>query len=173
MTATNLWNFGCVHSEWPRNQNQNNPLSQTVRLQRVHNNAAMLITRSSKHDHIIPVLKELHWLPVESRSAFKMLVITLKCINGLVLSYHAELVQLRHCDRRLRQKYAPKLAMAMECITCEHSCVYGTLSNFRKCLKHIFVLDISINSNCFEMTDTALEFLFSVIHVLISVYVLD
>ena len=33
----------------------------------------------------------------------------------------------------------------------------------------IFLLDISINSNCFEMTDTALEFLFSVIHVLISV----
>ena len=31
---------------------------------------------------------------------------------------------------------------------------------------------ISINSNCFEMTDIALEFLFSVIHVLISVYVL-
>ena len=44
---------------------------------------------------------------------------------------------------------------------------------FRKCLKHIFLLDISINSNCFEMTDIALEFLFSVIHVSISVYVLD
>ena len=38
---------------------------------------------------------------------------------------------------------------------------------------HIFLLDISINSNCFEMTDNALEFHFSAIHVLISVYVLD
>ena len=46
---------------------------------------------------------------------------------------------------------------------------------FRKCLiKGIyFLLDISINSNCFEMTDNALEFHFSAIHVLISVYVLD
>ena len=44
---------------------------------------------------------------------------------------------------------------------------------FIKSLKHIFLLDISINSNCFEMTDIALEFLFSVIHVSISVYVLD
>ena len=44
---------------------------------------------------------------------------------------------------------------------------------FRKCLKHIFLLYISINSNCFEMTDIALEFLFSVIHDSISVYVLD
>ena len=33
---------------------------------------------------------------------------------------------------------------------------------FRKYLK-IFLLDISINLNCFEMTDIALEFLFSVI----------
>ena len=43
----------------------NMPLSQTARLQRVPNNAARLITRTSKHDHITPVLKELHWLPVK------------------------------------------------------------------------------------------------------------
>ena len=43
----------------------------------------------------------------------------------------------------------------------------------RKCLKTYFLLDILINSNCCEMTDTALKFIFSVIHVLISVYVLD
>ena len=60
----------------------NIPLSQTTRLQRVQNNAARLITRTSKHDHIIPVLKELHWLPVESRIAFKILVMTFKCSPG-------------------------------------------------------------------------------------------
>ena len=60
-------------------------LSQTVRLQRVQNNAARLITRTNKHDHITrsPVMKELHWLPVVSRIAFKkMLVITFNCMNG-------------------------------------------------------------------------------------------
>ena len=36
-----------------------------------------------------------------------------------------------------------------------------------------FLLDISINSTCFEMMAIALEFLFSIIHILISVYVLD
>ena len=47
---------------------------------------------------------------------------------------------------------------------------------FRKCLItgiFLFLLEISINSNCFEITDNALEFHFSAIHVLISVYVLD
>ena len=48
----------------------------------------------------------------------------------------------------------------------------GTLCIVGKCLK-TYLLDISINSNCFEMTDNALEFHFSAIHVLISVYVLD
>ena len=61
----------------------NIPLSQTAQLQRVQNNAARLITRTSKQDHITPVLKELHWLPVESRFAFKMLVMTYKCISSL------------------------------------------------------------------------------------------
>ena len=44
----------------------NIPLSQTARLQRVQNNAARLITRTSKHDHFTLVLKEQHLLPVES-----------------------------------------------------------------------------------------------------------
>ena len=49
----------------------------------------------------------------------------------------------------------------------------GTLPLFRKPLKTYLFIRHFNNSNCCEMTDTALEFLFSVIHVLISVYVLD
>ena len=84
----------------------NIPLSQTARLQRVQNNAARLITRTSKHDHITPVLKELHWLPVGSRIAFKMLVMTFKCMSGMAPSYLVELVHTRTRHGRLRQNYA-------------------------------------------------------------------
>ena len=86
----------------------------TARLQRVQNNAARLITRTNKHDHITPVLKELHWLPVESRIAFNMLVMTFKCMNGLAPSYLAELVKPRKRDGRLRQNYAPTLHQDMK-----------------------------------------------------------
>ena len=34
------------------------------RLQRIQNTAARLVTRSNRDDHITPVLKSLHWLPV-------------------------------------------------------------------------------------------------------------
>jgi len=45
----------------------------TIRpLQCVQNAAARLITGSQFHDHITPVLKELHWLPVTSRITYKL-----------------------------------------------------------------------------------------------------
>ena len=150
----------------------NIPLPQTAQLQSVQNNAARLITRTSKHDHITPVLKELQWLPVENRIAFNMLVITFKCINGLAPSYLAELVQPRKRDGRLRQNYAPTLhqGITKKCIGDSafgaaaprlwnelpvNIRTSGTLSMFRKCLKtYLFIR--RFNSNCFEMTDTAL-----------------
>ena len=35
-----------------------------IRLQRVQNRAARLVTRTKTQDHITPVLHDLHWLPV-------------------------------------------------------------------------------------------------------------
>ena len=37
-----------------------------IRLQRVQNRAARLVTRTKTQDHITPVLRDLHWLPVSS-----------------------------------------------------------------------------------------------------------
>ena len=54
------------------------PKNLTARRQRIQNCVARLRAGSSRHDHIQPVLKSLHWLPVESRIAFKTLVLTFK-----------------------------------------------------------------------------------------------
>ena len=86
----------------------NIPLSQRARLQCVQNNAARQITRTSKHDHITPLLKELHWLPVESRIAFKMVVMTFKCISS-VLSCRSCSTTKAWRTPILRQNYAPTL----------------------------------------------------------------
>ena len=43
-------------------------------LQRMQNQAARMLTRTSRTEHITPVLKELHWLPVRERADFKLLV---------------------------------------------------------------------------------------------------
>ena len=46
------------------------------RLQKVQNNAARVVSGSKKYDHITPVLKDLHWLPIRKRIELKILLLT-------------------------------------------------------------------------------------------------
>ena len=52
------------------------PQSLIDRLQAVQNCAARLGTRSRKHDHITPILEQLHWLPMCSRMKYLILLLT-------------------------------------------------------------------------------------------------
>ncbi len=52
------------------------------KLQMVQNTAARVLTRTSKYDHISPVLSTLHWLPIKHCIDFKILLITYKALNG-------------------------------------------------------------------------------------------
>ena len=74
------------------------PKYQIAKLQRVQNIAARLIMKTTRYDHITPVLFELHWLPVAQRISFKILIIVFKAIHGTAPSYLRELVQVRNCS---------------------------------------------------------------------------
>ena len=58
-----------------------------IHLQRIQNTAPRLISCTHKYDHITPVLIELHWLPIEYRLKFKILLHVFKAINGLSPTY--------------------------------------------------------------------------------------
>ena len=60
----------------------NTSKSNLYKLQKVQNSAARLVVRGRKRDSISQVLKELHWLRIESRIIFKILLITYKRITG-------------------------------------------------------------------------------------------
>ena len=62
------------------------------RLQYALNSAARLISMSRKADHIMSLLIKLHWLPVEQRINFKILLFTYKIVNGLAPMYLSELL---------------------------------------------------------------------------------
>ena len=47
------------------------------KLQKIQNSAARIVSGVKKFDHISPILKELHWLPVEKRIQHKLLSICL------------------------------------------------------------------------------------------------
>jgi hypothetical protein len=71
-------------------------------LQRVQHAAARLIVGAKRRDHITPVLRDLHWLPVRQRITFKILLLTFKCLNGLAPSYLCELITPYNSSRSLR-----------------------------------------------------------------------
>ena len=54
---------------------------QVQKLHYVQNSAVRLLTGSRKREHITPVLRDLHWLPVHERIRFKILPMTFKCLN--------------------------------------------------------------------------------------------
>ena len=78
------------------------PQRLTNKLQRVQNHAARIIYKKKKRDHITPVLKELHWLPVRSRIDFKILLLTYKCLIGVAPLYLRDLISYYSPPRNLR-----------------------------------------------------------------------
>ena len=56
-------------------------------LQRIQNMAARLVTNSRKSDHITPILRSLHWLPVRARVDFKIIILTFKILQGNAPDY--------------------------------------------------------------------------------------
>ena len=74
------------------------------RLQRLQNNAARIVSRRRKFDHISPVLKDLHWLPVEKRIQFKILLFTYKSLNGHAPEYISNMLSPYVPSRPLRSE---------------------------------------------------------------------
>ena len=68
------------------------------KLQKVQNAAARLISKRKKRESVRDVLKELHWLPVEKRIIFKLLVTTYKIINGMAPECFSSLISIRDAD---------------------------------------------------------------------------
>jgi len=53
-----------------------------------------LVTGARRRDHITPVLRQLHWLPVRQRVDFKIAVLVFKSLHGLTPPYLSEDCQL-------------------------------------------------------------------------------
>ena len=86
---------------------------QTIsRLQLIHNVAASRVhTHTHKYEHIAPVLKSLHKLPVQHGIDFKILLIVYKALNGLAPQYISDLLTDYSLIRPLRSSGAGLLAV--------------------------------------------------------------
>lgn len=79
------------------------PQYQVKKLQRIQNAAARIVSCVKKFDHVTPVLYELHWLPIEQRIKYKILLLTYKSLNDKAPIYLKELLTIRtNTSRNLR-----------------------------------------------------------------------
>ena len=72
------------------------PATYINKLQQVQNAAARLICSIPCFKHVTPVLYSLHWLPVQFRTDFKILIITFKAIYGPAPEYICNLIHIKH-----------------------------------------------------------------------------
>ena len=71
-----------------------------ARLQLVQNAAARIILGGRGRDHVAPLLKELHWIPLAKRYTFKLLLLVFKAMHGEGFSCLSD-----HLISRIRVRY--------------------------------------------------------------------
>jgi hypothetical protein len=77
------------------------PASHMMPLQRVQNAAARLVTLTKRREHISPILRQLHWLRIEDRVTFKILLTAYKVRHAIAPKYICELLS----------EYTPKVSL--------------------------------------------------------------
>lgn len=87
------------------------PSSDIVRLQKVLNTAARIVSRVKRFEPITPVLYDLHWLKVEERIVYKLMVITYKALHGMAPAYIMDLLSIYTPARTLRSQNAMLLTV--------------------------------------------------------------
>jgi hypothetical protein len=65
------------------------------KIQKIQNNAARIVKKLRKYDHITDVLRTLHWLPIKQRIIFKLLLTTYKAYHNGSPAYLNELLSLK------------------------------------------------------------------------------
>ena len=79
------------------------PEKDIARLERVQNCLARVVAKAPRFGRSVPILKQLHWLPVKFRIHFKICAITFRILKDNPPAYLAALILVRpKCSKYLR-----------------------------------------------------------------------
>ena len=70
------------------------PDTMISKMQLVQNTTARIVARTARHNHITPVLKKLHWLPVKYCAQFKLLAHTHEALHDRSPVYLRDMLQM-------------------------------------------------------------------------------
>ena len=122
------------------------------KMQKVQNSAARLILNKRKFEHVTPLLKQLHWLPIRERIKYKIIYLTFKSLKGQSPQYLADMLKsytpvrkLRSSSKNLLQIPNVKLKMTERAFSVAAPILWNSISdelrqitstdNFRRQLK--------------------------------------
>jgi hypothetical protein len=57
------------------------------------NASVRLVAGACKYDHVTPLLRDRHWLPIAKRVEYKLCTLVFRCLHGSAPSYFADLVR--------------------------------------------------------------------------------
>ena len=107
------------------------------KIQRVINTLARVVTGTGRREHITPVLKRLHWLPVRSRITFKVALMAYKTLTTKKPDYLSELLTFQSAPRTLRSSSSfrlhvdvPKTAFAGRAFRYAAPLIWNGLPNY-------------------------------------------
>ena len=135
------------------------------KLQRIQNAAASLVSASGKHkyDHITPVLRDLHWLPIRQRIEYKLSSFVHKSLHCQAPTYlsdaciHVSSIEgrqnLRSADAgellipRVRTKMDSRHLDRASGTICLSTCetLHSHYQVFKRGLKQYYSIELSIN----------------------------
>ena len=130
----------------------NVPKSKTDRLQRLQNQCARILTKSPRREHITPILMKLHWLKIQDRIIYKMLMLTYKSYYNMAPPYLCELINKKesHVNTRLgtdhHQLIMPPISKDCSNTFLERSFIYAAPCEWNELSEHIR----TSNFDCFR-----------------------
>ena len=95
------------------------PIALRRKLELIQNNAARLVFQKKKRDHITPLLKSLHWLPIDFRIQFKINLLTYKSLHDFSPVYLTSALTPYAPSRTLRSSTQGKLVE--KCAKCKRT----------------------------------------------------
>jgi hypothetical protein len=131
------------------------------RLQRIQNALARVVCGTRKRDHIKPVLRDLHWLPVPQRIEYKVALITHKVLSTDQPQYLRSLVkeyvptrQLRSEGQRLLAKPSGLTsAIASRCFTRATETVWNSLPDVIRKAENLGTFKKKLKTHLFTCAD--------------------
>ena len=78
------------------------PATHIARLQRIQNNAARLVLQKSKRQHVTQLLKQLHWLPIQTYIDYKLATLAFRHFDGSLPQYLSSRLDIYQPSQSLR-----------------------------------------------------------------------